>query len=64
MSVELENRHAREAFLKETNSAGVITRPIWELMYRLPMYDKCQRDEQQNAEYLADRIVNIPSSAR
>lgn len=64
MSVEFENRAARDAFLKATNGAGVMTRPIWELMYRLPMYVKCQRDAQKNAEYLADRIVNIPSSAR
>lgn len=64
MSVELKNRQSRDEFLKETNLAGVMTRPIWELMYRLPMYNKCQRDAQRNAEYLADRIVNIPSSAR
>lgn len=63
MSVRLENREQRDAFLKETNENGVMTRPIWQLMYRLPMYAHCQRDGQGNAEYLEERIVNIPSSA-
>lgn len=64
MCVELENRVERDAFLKTTNEAGVMTRPIWQLMYRLPMYQDCQRDAQMNAEFLEERIVNIPSSAR
>jgi len=62
MSVMLENREQRDVFLKETNEQGVMTRPIWQLMYRLPMYAHCQRDSQQNAEFLEERIVNIPSS--
>lgn len=64
MCVELEDRIERDAFLKSTNDAGVMTRPIWQLMYRLPMYIDCQRDAQVNAEFLEQRIVNIPSSAR
>lgn len=62
MCVELENLNARDLFLKETNAAKVMTRPIWKLMYRLPMYQHCQRDEQLNAQFLEERIVNIPSS--
>jgi len=27
------------------------------------MYSDCQRDDQVNAEFLEDTIVNIPSSA-
>ncbi len=61
-AVELEDRVARDAFLQSTNDAGVMTRPIWTLMYKLPMYEDCQRDDQTHAEYLEDRIVNIPSS--
>lgn len=64
MSVQLENREERDSFLKETNEHGVMTRPIWQLMYRLPMYATCHRDTQANAEFLEERIVNIPSSAR
>lgn len=64
ISLELEGKKQRDAFLEKTNSNGVMTRPIWQLMYRLPMYQNCQRDGQNNAEYLEERIVNIPSSAR
>jgi aminotransferase in exopolysaccharide biosynthesis len=62
--LEFENIEVRDAFLKLSNEQGVMTRPIWQLMYRLPMYSDCQKDEQTNAEYLEARIVNIPSSAR
>ena len=64
MCVELENLEERNAFLKATNEAKTMTRPIWQLMYRLPMYHNCYRDEQKNAEFLEERIVNIPSSVR
>lgn len=64
MCVELENLEARNRLLADTNAAGVMTRPIWQLMYRLPMFEHCYRDEQKNAEYLEERIVNIPSSVR
>jgi perosamine synthetase len=64
MCVELNNKSERDEFLKKTNDQGVMTRPIWNLMYRLPMYAHCQRDAQTNAEFLEERIVNIPSSAR
>jgi len=64
MCVELDNLEERNAFLEETNRSNVMTRPIWQLMYRLPMYMHCFRDAQKNAEYLEERIVNIPSSVR
>lgn len=64
MSVELTNKDERDLFLKNTNEQGVMTRPIWSLMYRLPMYETCQRDEQTNARFLEERIVNIPSSVK
>lgn len=64
MCVELENREIRDSFLADTNAAGVMTRPIWQLMYRLPMFEHCYRDEQKNAEFLEERIVNIPSSVK
>ena len=62
MCLELEDKTERDAFLIETNKNGVMTRPIWQLMHRLPMYKDCFRDAQINAEYLESRIVNIPSS--
>lgn len=51
-------------FLQETNDNGVMTRPIWELMNRLPMFEHCQHDSLENTIWFADRVVNIPSSVR
>lgn len=51
-------------FLQETNDNGVMTRPIWELMTRLPMFEHCQHDSLENTIWFADRVVNIPSSVR
>lgn len=64
MAVELENKKDRDIFLKTTNASGVMTRPIWQLMFRLPMYQDCFRDAQKNAIFLEKRIINIPSSVR
>jgi aminotransferase in exopolysaccharide biosynthesis len=64
MCLELENKKDRDAFLKETNEAKVMTRPIWQLIFKSPIYSNFQRDSQENAIYLEDRIVNIPSSVR
>ncbi|MFZ4707919.1 MAG: LegC family aminotransferase [Bacteroidales bacterium] len=49
--------------LEYTNKNGVMTRPIWELMNRLPMFGHCQTDSLENSIWFADRVVNIPSSA-
>jgi perosamine synthetase len=64
MCIELENRKDRDLFLKETNQAGVMTRPIWQLIFKSTLYSNFQKDEQKNALYLEDRIINIPSSVR
>jgi len=50
--------------LKETNDNKVMTRPIWQLIFKSPIYSSYQRDAQENALFLEDRIVNIPSSVR
>ena len=53
----------RDAILEATNDAGLITRPAWNLMHHLPVYQQCPRASLQVAESLARRIINIPSSA-
>lgn len=63
-AVILKDRKAQQAFLQETNDNGVMTRPIWELMNRLPMFEQCQHDDLKNTTWFADRVVNIPSSVR
>ncbi|MDR1756465.1 MAG: LegC family aminotransferase [Culturomica sp.] len=62
--VILKNREERDHFLTETNDSGVMTRPIWQLMNRLPMFKACQRGDLSNAEWFEERVVNLPSSIR
>ncbi len=63
-AVVLPDHKKQLEFLQETNDNGVMTRPIWELMNRLPMFERCQHDGLENSIWLADRVVNIPSSVR
>jgi len=58
-----EDRKQRDELLEYTNKNGVMTRPIWELMNRLPMFAGSQTDGLENSIWFADRVVNIPSSA-
>ena len=62
--VLLPNREEQQEFLQYTNDHGVMTRPIWELMNRLPMFENCETDHLTNTQMFADRVVNIPSSVR
>ena len=61
-TIILKDKEERDRFLEYTNANGVMTRPIWELMNRLEMYKNCQIEDIENSLYLADRVVNIPSS--
>ncbi|HEY9113231.1 MAG TPA: LegC family aminotransferase [Bacteroidales bacterium] len=57
------DRAQRDEILQFTNENGIMTRPIWELMSRLPMFADCQTDGLKNSIWFADRVINIPSSA-
>lgn len=63
-AIILNDREERDAFLQKTNQNGVMTRPIWQLMNRLPMFANCPKGDLTNAEYLEARVVNIPSGVR
>lgn len=63
-AVIMKDKEAQQDFLQYTNDHGVMTRPIWELMNRLPMFEKCENDGLKNTIWFADRVVNIPSSVR
>ncbi len=63
-AIVLKDKEAQLDFLRQTNDNGVMTRPIWELMSRLPMFENCQNDGLENTVWFADRVVNIPSSVR
>jgi len=61
-SIILEDRQQRDEFLDKTNSQNIMTRPIWKLMNKLPMYNHAQCGDLTNSEWLEERVVNIPSS--
>lgn len=63
-AIILYNQDARDAFLKQSNTFGVMTRPAWKLMTELPMYANCQKGSLDNAQWLRQRIVNLPSGVR
>jgi perosamine synthetase len=61
-AIILDSREDRDEFLKISNDNNVMTRPIWTLMSKLPMFKDCQTDGLENSLWLEDRVVNIPSS--
>ena len=63
-TIIFKNKSQRDEFLKITNSRGIMTRPVWTLMNKLPMFKNAQCDDLSNSEWLSDRVVNIPSSVR
>nr|WP_314552474.1 LegC family aminotransferase [uncultured Capnocytophaga sp.] len=63
-AIILKNKEERDAFLTESNAKAVMTRPIWQLMNRLPMFKDSPKTDLSNAEWLEARVVNIPSGVR
>ena len=63
-AVICEDEKQRNELLETTNQQGVMTRPIWKLMSDLPMFSDCFQDALKNSRWLADRVVNLPSSVR
>ena len=61
-TIILNNKKERDQFLKVTNNSGVMTRPVWRLMNKLKMFRDFQAANVDNAIWLNNRIVNIPSS--
>ncbi|TQP19746.1 LegC family aminotransferase [Vibrio cholerae] len=52
----------RNELLEQTNAAGVMTRPIWQLMHRLPMFKKALRGDLTHSEFIEAHLVNLPST--
>ena len=63
-AIVLKNRKERDEFLEVVNAEKVMTRPIWTLMNKLPMFESCQCGLLENSQWLEDRVVNLPSSVR
>jgi perosamine synthetase len=63
-SLLMKDRMERDKFLEYTNERGIMTRPSWTLMNKLPMFKNCISENIPNAQWAEDRLVNIPSSVR
>ncbi len=63
-AVLLKDKQQRDTFLQKTNASGVMTRPVWRLMSELEMFKGCFAENIENAKFLEERLVNIPSSVR
>lgn len=53
---------SQQNLVKTTNEKGVMTRPVWQLMHRLPMFSNAMRGNLSISEELEKRIVNLPST--
>jgi perosamine synthetase len=60
-SIIFKDKKWHDLFLDETNLEGVVTRPIWTLMNKLIPFNDAQCGKLTNAEWLEERVVNIPS---
>ena len=61
-AIVLASEEDRDEFLQYTNARGVMTRPVWRLLSRLPMYKDCHHAGLENSQWLEARVVNLPSS--
>ena len=59
-----KDKKERDMLLEITNKASIMTRPAWTPMHELPFNKSFQRDELKNTAWLADRVLNVPSSPR
>ncbi|EPG0369920.1 LegC family aminotransferase [Photobacterium damselae] len=56
------DKESREEILTSTNSSGVMTRPIWKLMHRLPAFENAIRDDLTQSEFIESHLINLPST--
>lgn len=56
------DKESREEILSVTNDSGVMTRPIWQLMHRLPMFENSIRGDLTYSEFIEAHLINLPST--
>jgi len=62
--LDADRQDLRDPLLAALNDAGYMSRPVWTLMHRLPMYRDCSRMDLAVAEQLEASVINLPSSAK
>ncbi len=61
-AIVCEDQTQRDTLLTELNKAGVMTRPVWKLMHRLPMFSHALRGDLTQSEFIEAHLVNLPST--
>jgi perosamine synthetase len=56
------NEDEKKMVLDTTNKKSIMTRPLWKLMHKLPMYKNAIKAQLPNSIWLEDRVINLPSS--
>ena len=56
------NLDARNDLIEKANIAGIMMRPIWTPMHKLPVFEGALRGDLSNTEWFESRVINIPSS--
>ena len=52
----------RDSILRATNDVGFMTRPAWAPLHQLPPYQRAPRMELLETRFLANGLINLPSS--
>ena len=63
-AILLADQDEKNSFLEFADTQGIMSRPVWTLLNELPMFKSCFTMELPNSRWLADRLVNIPSSVK
>ncbi|MGQ7274401.1 LegC family aminotransferase [Marinobacter sp. V034] len=58
------DHESRDHLIELTNANSVMTRPVWQLMCDLPMYENCTRGKLNTSRSIAQRLVNLPSGVK
>lgn len=53
---------SRNNLLEKANSSGIMMRPVWTPMHKLPAFKNAPRGDLSNTMWFASRLVNLPSS--
>lgn len=56
-----DEKESAQAFLAESNANEIQTRPLWTPMHQLDIYRHCTRTRMNQTDYLAARVINVPS---
>ncbi|WP_442594287.1 LegC family aminotransferase [Neobacillus sp. D3-1R] len=56
------NLELRDMLLRILNDKGIMTRPVWTLLHKLPMFRECPKMDLSTSKLLEKQIINIPSS--